>query len=251
MAAKKLPKGYYDPKGHVLVHKDYIDGLIDALSRIYESSGDPAIERICERALGQQMPDDWGGATVMLRREWAMPSGETFSVAPIGGLLDRWLDGCAVIVDPFARNSTRGTHRNDLNMATDADSHMDAADYCAKLKADGVVADAVLFDPPYSPRQVSELYRAIGRTPGQQDTQTARLYKHVRDGLDALLRPGGIAISFGWNSQGFGRKRGYDIVEILLVAHGSAHNDTIVVVERKALAAVATPSRDSNAGPIA
>ena len=30
-----------------------------------------------------------------------------------------------------------------------------------------------------------------------------------------------------------GNKRGYEIIEILLVSHGSAHNDTICVVERK------------------
>lgn len=30
-----------------------------------------------------------------------------------------------------------------------------------------------------------------------------------------------------------GLKRGFEIVEILLVAHGSNHNDTIVTVEKK------------------
>lgn len=170
---------------------------------------------------------------MQMTRAWAMPTGDTFDMPPVETLLDRWLAGCVVVVDPFARNSTRGTHRNDLDLATDADYHMDAGDFCAKLVADGVVADAVLFDPPYSPHQVAELYRAIGRVPGQQDTQTARLYKRVRDGLDALLRPGGLAISFGWNSQGFGVGRRYAIEEIRLIAHGAAHNDTIVTVERK------------------
>ena len=40
-------------------------------------------------------------------------------------------------------------------------------------------------------------------------------------------------MSFGWNSSGFGNTRGYVVEEILLVAHGGAHNDTICVVERK------------------
>jgi hypothetical protein len=30
-----------------------------------------------------------------------------------------------------------------------------------------------------------------------------------------------------------GKGRGYQMEELLLVAHGGAHNDTIVVVERK------------------
>ena len=55
----------------------------------------------------------------------------------------------------------------------------------------------------------------------------------MKDRLDQLLKPNGIAICCGWNSAGFGRERGYEFIEILLVAHGGAHNDTIVTVERK------------------
>ena len=102
------------------------------------------------------------------------------------------------------------------------------------LGRDGVVADSVLFDPPYSPRQMSEVYKSVGLSRGMASTQNARLYREVRDGLGALLKPGGLALSFGWNSAGFGKKRGYETLEILLVAHGGAHNDTICVVERKA-----------------
>ncbi len=162
-----------------------------------------------------------------------MPSAETFDIPPVSALIDRWLAGCAVIIDPFARNSTRGTIRNDLSLATDAEYHMDARNFCQMLSDRGVVADAVLFDPPYSPRQVAECYAGIGRSVTRVDTQNGKMYREVRDGLDALLRPGGIAVSCGWNSAGFGKRRGYETVELLLVAHGGAHNDTIVVVERK------------------
>jgi len=44
---------------------------------------------------------------------------------------------------------------------------------------------------------------------------------------------GGFAISFGWNSIGMGKTHGFEIIEILLVCHGGAHNDTIVTVDRK------------------
>ena len=37
----------------------------------------------------------------------------------------------------------------------------------------------------------------------------------------------------GWNSIGMGKSRGYEIVEILMVCHGRAHNDTLCVVDRK------------------
>lgn len=46
-------------------------------------------------------------------------------------------------------------------------------------------------------------------------------------------KAGGIVITCGWNSGGIGKKYGFEIEEILLVAHGGWHNDTIVVVDRK------------------
>lgn len=58
MAATKLPKGYYDPADHVLVHKDYLNSLVDALNHIHATCGDPVIENICDRALGQKVAVD-------------------------------------------------------------------------------------------------------------------------------------------------------------------------------------------------
>jgi hypothetical protein len=162
-----------------------------------------------------------------------MPNSETFSLSPVSKLLDRWLpvvsDG-VVIVDPFAHNSNRANFTNDLNPKTSARFHMLAEEF---VETQNVVADAVLFDPPYSPRQISEVYQQTGRQCSTEETQNGRLYKRVKDGLDRMLKPGGIAICCGWNSLGFGIKRGYDLLEILLVPHGGAHNDTIVTVERK------------------
>jgi hypothetical protein len=169
--------------------------------------------------------------STLITRTWAMPNPKTFSIKPISDLLDKWLPTLpAVIIDPFAKDSLRGTVRNDLSPVFDTQYHMEAVEFCRMLQ---VEADAVLFDPPYSPRQISESYKAVGLAVGMKETQNGRFYKEVRDALNSLLRPGGIAISCGWNSAGFGKTRGYEMVEILLVAHGGAHNDTIVTVERK------------------
>jgi hypothetical protein len=161
---------------------------------------------------------------VIITRTWAMPSPATFSIAPISALLDRWLSDCEVVIDPFSGDSTRGTLRNDLRNGMEATLWLDSL---------SVQADAVLFDPPYSPRQISESYKRVGLDVGMRETQNARLYKDTKDRLDRLLKPNGIAICCGWNSAGFGKTRGYEFEEILLVAHGGAHNDTIVTVERK------------------
>lgn len=168
---------------------------------------------------------------IPIRRVWAMPSAETFTIPPIAELLDRWLDGRAVIVDPFARNSKRGTITNDLNPETTANFHLSAQDFVGSLEVDSVEANAVLFDPPYSPRQISECYQSAGLKAGMEETQNGRLYADVRKGLAKILRPGGIAISCGWSGCGFGD--GFELREMMVVTHGGAHNATIVTVEER------------------
>jgi hypothetical protein len=157
---------------------------------------------------------------------WAMPSKWTFSIAPIAAFLARHLDGCDVIVDPFCGKSTIATHRNDI-----CDGGVDAEEYCQSLIVRGVCADAVIFDPPYSPTQLARSYRESGRKVTTQDTQNGALYSRVRTPLRELLRPGGVALSFGWQSSGFGKD--WRTTEILLVQHGGAHSDTICVAQVK------------------
>lgn len=164
-----------------------------------------------------------------------MPNSKTFSIKPIRQLLQRYIEDKDVVIDPFSRNSKWGNITNDLDPNTDAMYHLHAVEFLDKLleeKRKGF-ADIVLLDPPYSPRQISECYKGMGLEVTSKDTQNARLYKECKDRLTKLLKPEGIAITFGWNSNGFGKGRGFQIIEILLVAHGAAHNDTIVVVEKK------------------
>lgn len=162
-----------------------------------------------------------------------MPSPNTFEIKPIAAFIDRYISTTTKSADPFARNSRLANYTNDINPTTGAKHHLDAEDFLLLLKSKQVRIDVGLFDPPYSPRQISECYKSIGMNVTANDTQNARLYKRVRDAMDCLIKPRGIALSFGWNSAGFGKTRGYQIVEILLVAHGGAHNDTICVAEMK------------------
>lgn len=163
-----------------------------------------------------------------IRRVWAMPSADTFSVSPIGEFVRKYLKG--ISVDPFARNSRLATHTNDLNPSTAADHHMDAVHFLEMLSSERVKADCIILDPPYSPRQISECYTAAGLKAGMRDTQNAVLYARVRRAALRLCNVGTIILSFGWNSAGMGK--GFKTEEILLVAHGGAHNDTICLAER-------------------
>ena len=173
--------------------------------------------------------------TIRFTRCFAMPNAETFSIRPISEFVRRYLAESSISVDPFARNRDWATHTNDIDRNTTAQAHMDAEEFLIYLAKRGTVADLVLFDPPYSPRQVSEHYKAAGREVTAEDTQNGRLYRRVRDAIDRIMRPGGVVLSFGWQSMGMGLKRGYLPLEILLVPHGGGHNDTICFAERKVL----------------
>lgn len=171
-----------------------------------------------------------------IRREWAMPSKNTFSIKPIGELIQNYkamhCEGRSyvVIIDPFANTNKLANVTNDLDISFDTDYHLDALDFLKKFESGSV--DMVLYDPPYSPRQVSECYKRLGKTVNMQTTQ-ASYWSNQKDEIARIVKPSGIVISCGWNSGGIGAKRGFEIQEILLVAHGGNHNDTIVVVDKK------------------
>lgn len=95
---------------------------------------------------------------------WQMPSSNTFSIKPIKELIEKYATG--KIVDPFANSNKLATVTNDLDTQYDTDYHMDALDFL-KIFDDNSV-DVVLYDPPYSPRQVSECYKNLGQTVNRQ-----------------------------------------------------------------------------------
>lgn len=165
-----------------------------------------------------------------VNRIWAMPSKNTFSIKPVRDLLDRWVSPKWVIVDPFANDSKIANITNDLNPEYDTTYHMDALDFLRMLKSES--CDCVLYDPPYSPRQVSESYKGFGMEVTKETTQASWRAKHL-DQIQRILKPGGIVICFGWNSNGVGKKRGFEMKEILMVPHGGSKNDTIITVEKK------------------
>jgi hypothetical protein len=170
-----------------------------------------------------------------ITRKWAMPSSDTFDVPPIGEFVKSYLRQSKISIDPFARNKRWATYTNDLSPATAAEHHLDAEIFLSQLQENGIIADLVIFDPPYSPRQISEVYQSIGRTVTMEDTQNSALYSRVRKKIYPLVSVGGIVLSFGWNSHGMSNSGGreWEILEIMLVCHGAAHNDTICMAERK------------------
>lgn len=161
-----------------------------------------------------------------------MPNSDTFSVKPIGEFVKKYLANSKISIDPFARNNRWATYTNDLNTNTLAEYHLDALDFLRKLKKDGIRADLVIFDPPYSPRQLAECYSQVGRKTTTQDTQ-AKSWSDWKDAILEVSSDDATVLSFGWNTVGMGKKRGFKIAEILMVCHGGQHNDTICMAETK------------------
>ena len=166
-----------------------------------------------------------------IERAWAMPNRNTFEIKPIKALLEEEMTG-GVWIDPFANRSKLATITNDLNPEYDTDYHLDALEFLKRFDDESV--DGVLYDPPFSPRQVSECYKGFGKEVTTETTQ-ASFWGNQKKEIARIVKPGGMCISFGWNSGGCGKKNGFYITRILLIPHGSHHNDTIVTVEVKEL----------------
>ena len=162
-----------------------------------------------------------------------MPNKNTFDIPAIREFVQGYLKQSSVSVDPFARDKRWATFTNDLNPSTGADYHVEATEFLRALGSVGVVADLVIVDPPYSPRQVKECYDSIGLKMAQDDALLGKKRGLMKAAIARLVPVGGVVLHFGWNTVGMGLKHGYEQEEILLVCHGSDHNDTICLAERR------------------
>lgn len=123
-----------------------------------------------------------------------MPSSRTFSIKPIRMLIEKYISGRDVVVDPFANNNRLATITNDLDPDCDADYHMDALDFLTMLPNES--ADVVLYDPPYSPRQVAECYKKLDMTVNMQTTQ-ASYWSKQKEQIARIVKTGGWSSHVG------------------------------------------------------
>ena len=166
---------------------------------------------------------------MIINRVWAMPSKHTFTIKPIAELLNRYIGDGTDWIDPFAGFNSPVSLTNDLNPETPAMYHLHALDFAKQLQGE---FEGVLFDPPYSLTQVKECYKSFGKEDFMRNDAKHFPYD-IQNAIVPHIKLGGYAITCGWNSNGFGKKRGFELIEVLLVAHGRQHNDTIVTVEKK------------------
>ena len=181
-----------------------------------------------------------------IKRAWAMPNSKTFKIKPIKELIKKYavrndlFNEEMIIVDPFAnemsikdmlpKNANIKYVSNDLDMYYETDYHLDATEFLKQVEDNSV--DLLLYDPPYSPRQVSEQYKKLHQTVNMTTTQSS-YWGNQKKEISRIMKKGGAVITFGWNSGGIGKSNGFEISEILMVAHGGWHNDTICTVDVK------------------
>ena len=163
-----------------------------------------------------------------ISRVWAMPNKWTFKIKPIAELLKRYVGDGVGWVDPFAGENSPADITNDLNPKRPTKYHLYAHEFVEQISD----FKGILFDPPYNLSQIKECYENIG-SGFPDDWNLDASFGKVKTVLADKINFGGTAISFGWSSGGFGKNRGFEIVEILLVPHGGHHYDTIVTVEKK------------------
>ena len=168
---------------------------------------------------------------MIIEKVWAMPNGNTFTIKPIKEFVEVETNKGGVIVDAFANNCKYGTITNDLNPQYDTTYHLDALTFLRKLGSES--ADLVLYDPPYSITQAAQLYNSYGKEKLDTSVTNMKYWADVKNEIARILKPNGRVICCGWNSNGLGKGRGFEMTAMLIVNHGGSKNDTLVTLEYK------------------
>lgn len=166
---------------------------------------------------------------IKFTRVWSMPCAWTFSIFPIKQLLNKYVGEGKGWVDPFAGKYSPAEITNDHNPERKAKYCLDAREFTAELKGQ---YNGILYDPPYSFTQIKEHYRKLGMNFTKEES-SMKFYEIIKSNMCEKIKKGGYAISFGWNTNGFGKAREFRIIEIMIVDHGGSKNATLVCVEKK------------------
>lgn len=97
-----------------------------------------------------------------------MPDKWTFRIDPIARLIHKYVKDGKGWIDPFAGETSPAEITNDLNPERPTLYHLKAEDF---LKTINGKFKGVLFDPPYSNRQIKECYESIGLKFTHADSQ--------------------------------------------------------------------------------
>lgn len=77
------------------------------------------------------------------------------------------------------------------------------------------------------------MYKSYGKDKLKISVANMKYWKSIKDNIARILRPRGRVICCGWNTNGLGKGRGFEMTDILVVSHGGSKNDTLVTLEYK------------------
>lgn len=214
---------------------DFLDTLDDFISDLHffdrdVENADSLNARQLKHIWEMIKPHPYKKEDLTMDRKWAMPNKNTFNIKPVKELLTNQING-GFVIDPFANENKWAHLTNDLNERFDTNYHLDALEFLKQFDDESV--DVVLFDPPYSPRQIKEAYESVGLDTQGGTLTRSSFWTNMKKEIARILRVNGKVVSFGWNSMGMGNQNIFHKNHILLVPHGGAHNDTIITVEVK------------------
>jgi hypothetical protein len=129
-----------------------------------------------------------------------------------------------LIIDPFARKCKWGHIRNDLDENMPTQYHLDGADFMELIATDlqyQYAASLILFDPPFSSSQAKKYEIGDQNLYAQSDGRIPR----IGNASLQLLRPGGIFLKLGYNSNK--PAKGLELVRVALASFGGTRNDVI------------------------
>lgn len=148
----------------------------------------------------------------------------TFQSKKIKRFVEKWCNG--KILNLFAGKTSLNVNevRVDISDEFKPDYCMEALDFIIYWKTNFKVKfDTIILDPPYSYRKAMESYNG----------NYVSSFRKLKNELNEIINDGGLVISFGYDSTGMSRIRGYRKLAIALFNHKGAHHDTIAIVEQK------------------
>ena len=157
-----------------------------------------------------------------------LASTDTMSIPCFKKAFYRLIPEEAVIADLFARNCQLGTPglRNDIDIDTAADFHLDVFKFLEMTQPASL--DAVIIDPPFSFNQASKHYKnSAGKCLG------VGWVSAVRRSAAEKLKIGGLMFCLGWDANGAGNINQFDLIEVIICAHGQARSATIMTIDRR------------------
>jgi len=146
------------------------------------------------------------------------PKRFTFEQPKLKLWCEKWCSG--KVLNLFAGKTRLDSNefRVDSNEEMDADWYGDALDF---IKTTKMKFDTIVLDPPYNLRKSREKYK--GKYIGS--------FTKIKNELEQVLNSKGRIITFGYDTVGMSKSRGFKKIAICLVCHNGDHNDTLCLVE--------------------